>query len=155
MSTKHKPTPLHAPRAARAVAAAIAVTTETAAAPVARAWSATQPCELLRTAAQTIAERGRMRDTHAGHDAPAERSMAATVAAFNALEGTRLSEAQGWRFMQVLNVARAAACERNGAHNAGDYANGAAYAALANEAAEHAAQAARLSGATIDPAALQ
>ena len=81
--------------------------------------------------------------------------MAATVAAFNALEGTRLSEAQGWRFMQALKLARAAASERNGTHNADDYLDGAAYAALANEAAEHAAQAARLGCATIDPAALQ
>lgn len=120
------------------------------------ARTATQPSELLRSAAQTIIDRGSMRDSNAGQaGTPAERSMAATVAAFNALEGANLSEAQGWRFMQILKLARAAASERNGVHNADDYTDGAAYAALANEAAEHAAHAAQLSNIRIDPAALQ
>lgn len=92
--------------------------------------------EVLRIAAITITERGAQRDTKTGNGTPAERSMAATVAAFNALEGTSLSEAQGWRFMQVLKLARAATSERNGVFNADDYVDGAAYSALAHEAAQ-------------------
>jgi len=93
--------------------------------------------EVLRIAAETIISRGAMRDTTLGdHRAPAERNMAATVAAFNALEGTSLSEVQGWRFMATLKLARAACSERNDMFNADDYVDGAAYNALAHEAAE-------------------
>lgn len=104
---------------------------------------ATPAHEVLRVAAETIVQRGALRDTQAGGEAaPAERGMAATVAAFNALEGTSLSETQGWRFMQVLKLARAASSERNGLFNADDYVDGAAYSALGHEAAERAARAA-------------
>ena len=61
--------------------------------------------------------------------------MAATGAAFNALEGTALTERQGWAFMQVLKLARSAASARNGRLNADDFVDGAAYAALAGESA--------------------
>lgn len=88
----------------------------------------------LRTAAATIQDRGVHRDTSA-EGAQQERSMAATVAAFNALEGTSLTERQGWAFMQVLKLARSAASARNGQFNADDFVDGAAYAALAGESA--------------------
>ncbi|MBV8619648.1 MAG: hypothetical protein JOY84_12350 [Curvibacter sp.] len=86
----------------------------------------------LRTAAATIMDRGTLRDTTGETQ---ERSMAATVAAFNALEGTSLTERQGWAFMQVLKLARSAASARNGRVNADDFVDGAAYAALAGESA--------------------
>jgi len=88
----------------------------------------------LRTAAATILDRGVQRDTSA-EGAQQERSMAATVAAFNALEGTSLTERQGWAFMQVLKLARSAASARNGQFNADDFVDCAAYAALAGESA--------------------
>jgi hypothetical protein len=125
-------------RALRPVAAA--------AAPLPAAMTTTAP-EVLRIAAETIVQRGAQRDSQAGGGAaPAERSMAATVAAFNALEGTSLSEAQGWRFMQVLKLARAATSERNGVFNSDDYVDGSAYGALGHEAAERAAMAVGVRG---------
>lgn len=97
------------------------------------------PVELLRQAAQTILQRGQQRDT-AGDGKGQERSMAACVAAFNAIEGTRLTERQGWQFMAVLKLTRAATTARNGQYNPDDYVDGAAYQALGAEAAERAAQ---------------
>jgi len=96
-----------------------------------------KPEHILTASIAAIADRGRQRDTSTGgmHQ---ERSMAACVEAFNALEGTSLSERQGWVFMQVLKIARAAATAKNGQCNADDYIDGAAYAALAAEAAEEA-----------------
>ena len=85
--------------------------------------------QVLRKAATTIAQRGQERDSGK------ERSMASTVAAFNALEGTDLTERQGWVFMQVLKLARAASTARNARFNEDDFIDGAAYAALASEAA--------------------
>lgn len=108
--------------------------------PVSQAVSGSKPAPLasadsfLRTAAATIQDRGVQRDTSA-EGAQQERSMAATVAAFNALEGTSLTERQGWAFMQVLKLARSAASARNGQFNADDFVDGAAYAALAGESA--------------------
>lgn len=92
------------------------------------------PESLLRQAAQTIAARGAERDT-AGAGQQQERSMAATVAAFNSIEGTQLTERQGWAFMQTLKLVRASATARNGRYNADDYLDGAAYAALGAECA--------------------
>lgn len=89
------------------------------------------PETILHTAAQTIAQRGQERDTGDGK----ERTMSAAVAAFNALEGTALTERQGWAFMKILKAARAAATARNGRYNADDYVDGAAYTALEAEAA--------------------
>ena len=92
------------------------------------------PVTLLSDAAHTILQRGVERDT-GGADQPQERSMAATVAAFNAIEGTSLTERQGWAFMQTLKLVRAANTARNGRFNPDDYQDGAAYAALGAEAA--------------------
>lgn len=88
--------------------------------------------DILLKAAHTIALRAAQRDNTGG---AGERSMAATVAAFNAIEGTTLTERQGWAFMQMLKLARAASSARNGQHDADSHLDGAAYAALAGEAA--------------------
>ena len=86
---------------------------------------------ILTAAARHIGDRAASRDMPDG-----ERSMAAAVAAFNALEFPLqeggLSEVQGWRFMAVLKLARAA----KGKLNVDDYEDGAAYMALAAEAAQ-------------------
>tara|TARA_R110000787_G_C13443394_1_gene446736 strand:+ start:11405 stop:11680 length:276 start_codon:yes stop_codon:yes gene_type:complete len=82
------------------------------------------PSELLRKSAQHIEDRAEQRDCPGG-----ERSMLKTVVAFNALEGTNLTEEQGWRFMVVLKYARATA----GKFVIDDYEDMAAYAALAAE----------------------
>ena len=88
-----------------------------------------------RIAAHEFLERGvkHMRDRAVQRDSDAgERSMARAVAAFNAQEGTNLTEAQGWRFMIQLKYARAV----NGVFVADDYEDMAAYAGLAGEAAQ-------------------
>lgn len=88
-----------------------------------------------RIAAHEFLERGvkHMRDRAVQRDSDAgERSMARAVAAFNAQEGTNLTEAQGWRFMIQLKYARA----MNGVFVADDYDDMAAYAGLAGEAAQ-------------------
>ena len=82
--------------------------------------------EILAAAAQCISDRAATRDL------PAERSMARTVAAFNALTGHALTERDGWLFMVALKAARATA----GSHNPDDYTDGAAYFALAGESAQ-------------------
>lgn len=74
-----------------------------------------------------------MRDRAAQRDKPdGERSMARAVAAFNAQEGTSLTEEQGWRFMVQLKYSRACA----GVFVADDYEDMAAYAGLAGESAQ-------------------
>lgn len=82
---------------------------------------------ILTTAVKTIGNRASQRD----YAQQGERSMAATVAAFNALYGTELTEVQGWMFMTFLKAARA----RQGKMNLDDYVDGSAYFALAGEAA--------------------
>ena len=57
--------------------------------------------EMLARAAALLHERGKNYDKPEG-----ERSMARTVAAFNAITGRDLSEAEGWLFMQQLKDAR-------------------------------------------------
>ena len=58
--------------------------------------------EALEKAAQ------HMRDRAATYDKPeGERSMAKTVAAFNAITGQDLTTAEGWEFMAVLKQVRA------------------------------------------------
>ncbi len=81
---------------------------------------------ILRLAAEQIDDRSDQRDRADG-----ERSMARTVATFNALTGHRLSEVDGWQFMQCLKLSRA----RAGRFVLDDYVDNAAYAALAGEAA--------------------
>lgn len=60
-----------------------------------------------------------------------ERSMAQTVAIFNQFHGTKLTEAQGWHFMQILKDVRL--FTRDGYHaDSGE--DGVAYGALKCEA---------------------
>lgn len=82
--------------------------------------------DLLLEAADIIAQRADQRDQPDG-----ERSMRRTVAAFNALYGARITEVQGWQFMALLKMARAA----GGNTRRDDYLDQAAYAALAGECA--------------------
>lgn len=86
---------------------------------------------ILVEAADAISQRGTLRDQPDG-----ERSMARTVAAFNALTGQSLSEADGWTFMIVLKAARAQA----GRPHRDDYVDLAGYAALAGECIAQAVQ---------------
>lgn len=75
---------------------------------------------------------GHMRDRAATYDKPeGERSMGATVDAFRAITGHKLTEEQGWLFMQLLKAVRS----QQGAYRADSYEDGAAYVALAGEAA--------------------
>lgn len=75
---------------------------------------------------------GHLDDRAATYDQPSgERSMGKAVAAFNALTGHLLSEEQGWLFMTVLKAART----QQGGHRLDNYEDGAAYFALAGEAA--------------------
>ena len=79
--------------------------------------------ELCLKASELLAERGKQYD-----GSGKERSMASTVAAFNAVYGTNLTEQQGWHFMILLKMVR----QRAGGHidSAEDLI---AYAALAAE----------------------
>lgn len=85
------------------------------------------------TAAQILAAAaGHMQDRAATYDKPeGERSMAATVAAFQATTGVALTEEQGWLFMLLLKAVRS----QQGAYRADSYEDGAAYFSLAGEAA--------------------
>lgn len=78
---------------------------------------------LCLKASELLAERGKQYD-----GSGKERSMASTVAAFNAVYGTNLTEQQGWHFMVILKMVR----QRAGGHidSAEDLI---AYAALAAE----------------------
>ena len=55
---------------------------------------------ILQSAFNTIHQRA------ADRDVKQERSMAATVKAFNAIHGTNLTESQGWSFMTLLKMKR-------------------------------------------------
>jgi hypothetical protein len=73
-----------------------------------------------------------MRDRAATYDKPeGERSMGATVDAFLAVTGVSMTEEQGWLFMALLKAVRS----QQGAYRADSYEDGAAYFALAGEAA--------------------
>ena len=75
---------------------------------------------------------GHMRDRAATYDKPeGERSMGATVEAFRAITGHKLTEEQGWLFMQLLKAVRS----QQGAYRADSYEDGCAYVSLAGEAA--------------------
>ena len=103
-----------------------------------RARSPANPAPFIaptRLTAPDFLERGaqHMRDRASQRDKPeGERSMARAVAAFNAQEGTSLTEEQGWRFMVQLKYSRACA----GVFVADDYEDMAAYAGLAGESAQ-------------------
>jgi hypothetical protein len=94
--------------------------------------------EILRRAADTIEARGVERD-----QADGERTMESTVAAFNLLTGHQLTETQGWLFMALLKMRRAL----YGRFQPDDFLDGAAYFALAGEAAEAVAVEVENSGA--------
>lgn len=71
-------------------------------------------------------------DREQTYDAPGgERSMAKTVAAFNAIYGLGMTEVQGWQFMELLKIVRSS----QGKFKPDNFVDGAAYAALAGEAA--------------------
>lgn len=75
---------------------------------------------------------GHMNDRATTYDRPqGERSMGATVEAFRAVSGIGLTEEQGWLFMALLKAVRS----QQGAYRADSYEDGAAYFALAGEAA--------------------
>lgn len=78
----------------------------------------------LDSAAETLCQRGEKRDSDAG-----ERSMHRIVSVFNALTGHRLTEAEGWKFMLCLKLARAEA----GKFDPDDYVDLIGYAALLAE----------------------
>lgn len=78
------------------------------------------------------AAQGHMKDRAATYDKPqGERSMCATVEAFNAITGAGITEEQGWLFMILLKAVRS----QQGAYRADSYEDGAAYFALMGEAA--------------------
>ena len=80
---------------------------------------------ILKVASDNIGDRASERDTEE------ERSMAATIRAFNGMYGTELTEEQGWMFMVFLKAARA----KGGDFSDDDYIDGASYFALAGECA--------------------
>ena len=80
--------------------------------------------ETLQKAAAHIHDRAVLRDTPEG-----ERSMAKTVAAFNVIYGTTLTETQGWQFMVLLKIVRGS----QGEFVADDFEDQTAYSALAGE----------------------
>lgn len=82
---------------------------------------------ILRHAADLVEQRAAQRDQPNG-----EKTMAATVKAFNAIYGTTLTEVQGWHFMELLKMVRSA----YGVYVPDDFEDKVAYAALAAEAAE-------------------
>lgn len=84
--------------------------------------------EMLGRAAALVHERGQNYDKPEG-----DRSMGRTVAAFNAITGRDLSEAEGWLFMQQLKQVRL--FTRSGYH-ADSAEDNIAYAALMAEAKE-------------------
>jgi hypothetical protein len=86
--------------------------------------------EVLRRAADLIEERAVQRDQPGG-----EKTMGKTVAAFNAIYGTELTEVQGWHFMELLKMVRSA----YGVYVLDDFEDKTAYSALAAEAAIEAA----------------
>lgn len=91
------------------------------------------PAVATVTAHSILEQAGRhMRDRAATYDKPeGERSMGATVDAFRAITGHKLIEEQGWLFMSLLKAVRS----QQGAYRADSYEDGAAYCALAGEAA--------------------
>lgn len=75
---------------------------------------------------------GHMDQRAATYDKPeGERSMGATVDSFLAVTGVHMTEEQGWLFMALLKAVRS----QQGAYRADSYEDGAAYFALAGEAA--------------------
>ena len=86
------------------------------------------------SAQQILEQAGReMQDRAKTYDKPeGERSMMATVNAYNAITGHHLTETQGWLFMALLKAVRS----QQGSYRADSYIDGAAYFALMGESAE-------------------
>ena len=82
--------------------------------------------EILQAAKQHMQDRAKTYDKPEG-----ERSMSATVEAFGAITGVNMTEEQGWLFMAVLKAVRS----QQGDYHEDCYTDGAAYFALAGEAA--------------------
>lgn len=87
-----------------------------------------KPQEILRQSANELEDRATTYDSPGG-----ERSMEATVTAFKAVTGVEVTEEQGWLFMVLLKTVRS----QKGEFRADSYVDGAAYFALAGEAAEN------------------
>ena len=82
--------------------------------------------EILESAA------GHLKDRASTYDKPeGERSMYATVEAFECVTGVGMTETQGWLFMAILKAVRS----QQGGYRADNYEDGAAYFSLAGEAA--------------------
>lgn len=85
--------------------------------------------DVLKAAGSHLEDRASTYDQPEG-----ERSMASTVEAFEAVTGHSLTVEQGWLFMALLKAVRS----QQGAFRADSYEDGAAYFALAGEAAHQA-----------------
>lgn len=85
----------------------------------------------LESAVKEMKDRALQRDKKPGEVGAGERSMAATVKAFNALTGKTLTEEEGWEFMILLKLVRG----RQGDFRADDYTDAAAYSGLLGECA--------------------
>ncbi len=81
--------------------------------------------DVLIQGAKHLSDRAKTYDSPEG-----ERSMGATVDAFNAITGLELEEEQGWLFMVLLKAVRS----QQGQFKADNYEDGAAYFALMAEA---------------------
>lgn len=86
----------------------------------------TAAANILQQGVDALSNRAAERD-----QADGERSMARCVKAFNVMFDHKITEEQGWQFMELLKMSRAA----GGAYREDDYVDGAAYCALAGEAA--------------------
>lgn len=96
--------------------------------------------EFLQSAMDVQKERGEQYDKPSG-----ERSMAATVSAFNCITGYTLEEADGWMFMGLLKLVRQAQNPEKYHHDSAlDFV---AYASLYAEAASEQCEKAEESGA--------
>lgn len=84
--------------------------------------------QILNEAVATMVERGKSYDKDGNGS---ERSMDKIVAMFEALTGIAMTPAQGYKFMACLKLARS----EQGEHKEDNYLDGAAYMALAGEAA--------------------
>ena len=84
-----------------------------------------KPSQVLRAGAKHMEDRAATYDNPAG-----ERSMKATVTAFNSITGQHLTEEQGWMMMALLKMVRS----QQGQFKLDNYEDGAAYFALAAEA---------------------
>lgn len=84
--------------------------------------------EILTKAASEMSDRAETYDKPEG-----ERSMGATVRAFEAVSGVTMTEEQGWLFMAILKAVRS----QQGALRMDSYVDGAAYFALAGESANN------------------